>query len=137
MLAQALVEYLFLDGLALLVLEHPVGKLRMPAEVMSTQFDTVLTAEIGNAVGSTEVPNTFLGLHQSHLHVIFCSDAVEVLLDECNLVRILNVSLVHCDTNGEIVFVGIFQSNSRIWINWLRPLCECGHATCYKQGQSE
>ena len=51
MLAQTLVENFFLHGLALLVCKHPVGKLRVPAQTVSTHLDAVLATEVGDAVG--------------------------------------------------------------------------------------
>ena len=51
MLAQTLVEHFLLHRLALLVGEHPVGKLRVPAEAVATHLDAVLAAEVGDAVG--------------------------------------------------------------------------------------
>ena len=51
MFAQTLVEHFLLDGLTLLVGEHPVGKLRVPAETVTTHLDAVLATEVGDAVG--------------------------------------------------------------------------------------
>ena len=110
MVAQTLVEHFFLHRLAFLVLEHPVGKLCMPAEVMSTELDAVLAAEVCDAIGSAEVPYAFCRVHLAYLHVVLGSDAVELLLDKGNLLRDLDVVLVDGYSNGEVVLIGIFHT---------------------------
>ena len=110
MVAQALVEHFFLHGLALLVYKHPVGKLGVPAEVMAAEGDVVLATEVGNAVGTLEVPHALGGVHLAHLHVVLSGDAVELFLHQGHLSGVVNVGLVYCHANGEVVFVGVFQS---------------------------
>ena len=51
MLAQTLVEHLLFHLLTLLVGKHPVGKLSMPAQTVTTHLDAVLAAEVGDTVG--------------------------------------------------------------------------------------
>ena len=125
---QSLVEHLFLDGLALLVHEHPVGKLIVPAEAVTTQLDAILAAEVGNLVGSLPVPFSLLGMQFAGFHVVLGCDAVELALDEAYLVGIAHVALVEGDANHEVVLVGILQLNTRIGVCWCSSLCPCSHA---------
>ena len=127
MVAQTLVEHLLLDGLALLVGEHPVGKLRVPAQAVAAHLDAVLAAEVGYLVGLLEVPHALLRVDLSRLPVVFSCDAVEILLDECNLSLIADIALVDCYADGEVVLVGILQPDVGPGVN-LPPLCPGGAA---------
>ena len=59
---QTLIEHFLLHFPTFLVSEHPVSKLRVPAKAVATQFDTILTAEVGNLVGPFKVPYALLGM---------------------------------------------------------------------------
>ena len=121
-LTKTLVEHFLLHGLSLLV-----GKLRVPAQAMAAHLDTVLTAEVGNLVGTLEVPDTLLRMNLTGLPVVLSRYAVELLLHESFLSLVADVALVKCNTNGEILFVGIFQTYVSPWVD-LTPLCPncCG-----------
>ena len=123
MLAQTLVEHLFLHLLAFLVGEHPVGKLRVPAEAVAAHLDTVLTAEVGNLVGLLKVPHALLRVQLSGFHVVLGGHAVELFQDEFLLCVVANVALVQCHADSEIVLVGIFQSYVCSWVGTLSELC--------------
>ena len=123
MFAQALVEYLLLHILTFLVCEHPVGKLGVPTEAMTTQLDAVLTAEVGNLIGFFPVPLSLLGMQLAGLHVVLSCDAVELALDQTYLVVIAHVTLVEGDANHEVVLVGIFQFDIRIGVCGCASLC--------------
>ena len=115
MFAQALIEHFLFHRITLAVGEHPVSKLRVPAEAVTAHLDAILSAEIGYLVCSFPVPHTFFWVYFSWFHVILCGDAVELFNDERLLALVANITLVQCNTDGEIVFVGVFQ-----------PLCVCG-----------
>ena len=132
MLAQTLVEHFLLYLLAFLVCEHPVGKLRVPAEAVTTHLDTVLTTEIGDTVSQTEVPLTLCGVDLTWFPGVLSGDAVELLLDKLHLSRIRHVGLVHCYTNGEVVLVGILQSWACRIVNGASPLCKSCRTGSYK-----
>ena len=103
-------EHLFLHELLVLVVEHPITHLRVPHQAVTTQLNAVLAAEIGNLVGVLPVELALLGFGGLRLHVVFSSDAVELLLDKGNLLRDLNVVLVDGYSNGEVVLIGIFHT---------------------------
>ena len=62
MSAQTLIEHFLADILAFLIDKHPVGKLAVPTQAMTTKFDTVLTAEISNAVCISPIELAFARL---------------------------------------------------------------------------
>ena len=109
-LTQALVEHFLLHWLTFAVGEHPVGKLRMPAEAVATQLDAVLAAEVSNLVGTLPVPHTLFRMNLAGLHVVLSGDGVELLLDESNLIGVRHIALVHGHTNREVVLVGIHHA---------------------------
>ena len=123
MLTKTFVKHFFLHGLPLFVVEHPVSKLRMPAQTVSSQFDAFLTAEIGYAVSTPPVPYAFFGVYGDGFHVILSGNAVKLLLDQCHLLWCYYVPLVNSDTNGEIIFVGVLYTQSGIGVRSLSPLC--------------
>ena len=110
MFAQTLVENLLLDGTSFLVLKHPVGKLRVPAQAVSAQLDAVLTAEIGNLVCLLKIPDALLGMEHTGFHVVLSSDAVKLTQCQRLLVLIGHITLVQGDAYHKIVLIGIFQS---------------------------
>ena len=110
MLTQTLVEHLFRHRLSVLVLQHPVAELGMPAEAVATQLDAVLSAEVGDAVGTVPVPHTFSRMNRNRLHVVLRRDAVVLFFDDRSLCRIGQVALVHGHSNRKVVFIGVFQS---------------------------
>ena len=110
MFAQALVEHLFFHFLTFFIGKHPVGELAVPNQTMSAQFDTILSAEVGNTVCSPPVPYTFFWVYRYRFHIILGSHTVKFSLDQCDLFRLCNIVLIDSHTNSEIVFVGIFQT---------------------------
>ena len=123
MLTQTLIEDLLLDFPTLLVGKHPVGKLRMPAQAVATQFDTILSAEVSNLVSLFKVPYALLRMQHTGFHVVLSSNAAEFGLHQINLVSISDVTLIQCNTNHKVVLVGILQLHGGIWINRCTPLC--------------
>ena len=99
-----------------LIGEHPVGKLRVPAEAMSTHLDAVLATEVGNFVGFFPVPDTLLGMYLAGFHVVLGGDGVELLFDESNLIGIRHIALVHSDANREEIFVGVLHATWHLWL---------------------
>ena len=87
MLAQTLIEHFLAHLFAFLVGEHPVSKLSMPAETVSTHLQPIFAAEVGDAVGLAPGKHTLLGLHRYGFHLVLRSDAVEVLFHYCHLFR--------------------------------------------------
>ena len=134
--AQTLIEHFLFDLLTLLVGEHPVGKLRVPAQAVTTQLDAVLTAEVSNLVGTLKVPHALFGMQFTGLHVILSSDAVELSLHQINLVGRTHITLVKSYTNHEVVLVSVLQFNTGVWICWSSKLCPCAHA-CHRQHKGE
>ena len=122
MFAQTLVEHFFRHRLSILVLQHPVAELGMPAEAVATQLDAILTAEVGDAVGTVPVPYAFSRMNRNRLHVVLCGDAVILFFDDRSLCRIGQVALVHGHSNRKVVFIGVFQS-CVILRNTRLPLC--------------
>ncbi len=84
-LTQTLVEHFLLNRTSFLVLEHPVGELRVPAEAVSAQLDATLAGKVGNRVCPTPVPDTFGRMDGDGLHVVLGCQAVELLSDERHL----------------------------------------------------
>ena len=113
MVSESLVENLFLDHFAFFVVEHPVGELCMPAEVMSSKFDAVFAAEVGNTVGGSPIPHPLFRMQLSHLHVIFGGDAVELLFHQFHLFGNGDIKFIDRHTDGKIILVGIFQTLRR------------------------
>ena len=133
MLTQTLVEHLFLYWLALLVNEHPVGELTVPAQTVTTHLDTVLTTEVGNAVSQTEIPHTLFRMNLAWFPSILSCHAAKLFLDNCSLNRIRDIELVHSHTNGEIIFVSLLQSRACRVVNRTSPLSRCCDATGNKR----
>ena len=107
MIPETLVEDFLRNFIALVVNEHPVCELAVPAEGVSAKRNTVLTAEVCDLVSVFPVPLAFTRLERNHLHVVFSCDAVEVLLDQSDLVRILDISDVYSNTHCEVILIGI------------------------------
>ena len=103
---------------------------------MATQFDAVLTTEIGNLVGLLPVPLTLLGMQFTWLHVVLGSDAVELSLHQINLVVIAHITLVEGYTNHEVVLVSVFQFHSWIRILGGSPLCPKARG-CHSQHEGK
>ena len=95
----------------------------MPAEAVTTQLDTVLTAEVGNLIGLLEVPYTLFRMQLTGLHIVLGSDTAKLTFYQSNLAVIANVALVEGNANQEIILVGILQFYRRIGIGGRAPLC--------------
>ena len=104
--AHALIELLF----CWVVTKHPTAYLGVPHKAVSTQFNSILTAEVGNAVGIIPIEFAFARLCGFGLHVVLTRHAVELTGDESLLLRISDIALIDSHTNHEIIFVGIFQA---------------------------
>ena len=83
--AHTLVENLLCHWLALLVGEHPVGKLRVPTEAVSAHLYAILSAPVGYAVCSSPVPHVFFRVNLAWFHGVLSRYAIEVLLHYCHL----------------------------------------------------
>lgn len=103
-------EFLLGKEFSLLVLIHPLADLAVPYEAVSAELDAVLAAEVGNLVGVFPVVLSLCRLGRSRFHCVLGCDAVEFPLDEGNLGRICHVAVVHCNTYGEIILVGVLES---------------------------
>ena len=95
----------------------------MPAKAVTTQFDTILTAEVSDFVGLLPVPLTLLRMQLTGLHIVLSRDAAELSLHQINLVVVTHITLVQGYTNQEIVLVSVFQFNTWIWVLGSSPLC--------------
>ena len=135
MIAQTLVEHLLLHGLTLLVGKHPVGKLRVPAQTVTTHLDTVLTAEVSNLVGFLKVPNALLRMDFAWFPVILGSHTVKLLLDNLDLSGISHIRLIDSHTNREVILIGILQTRTCGIIYRASPLCKNGRAAYEQYGQ--
>ena len=94
MVAQPFVEHFLGDELAFVVVEHPVGKLRVPDEAVSAHLDAVLAAEVGNAVCFFPFPDARSRMNLAGLHDVLAGHTVELLPDEVLLGSITHVSRV-------------------------------------------
>ena len=104
---------------------------------MSTQFDTVLTTEVGNLVGLFEVPYTLFGMQLAGLHIILSSDTAKLSLHQSNLVVIAYVTLIQGNANHEVILIGILQFYIRIRISRCSPLCPRTQAVhSHRNGQN-
>ena len=103
---------------------------------MTTHLDTVLTTEVGNLVGTLEIPHALLRMNFTGLPVVLGSHTIELLDDEGFLGIITNITLVQRYTNGKITLVGIFQANILSGVN-LTPLCKYRRTTHDGQDQTE
>ena len=74
---------------------------------MSAERNVVLAAEVCDLVGILPVPLAFAWLERNNLHVVLSCDAVEVLLDKSDLIRICNVVDVYCNTYSEVILVSV------------------------------
>ena len=105
---------------------HPFTNLRMPHQAVTTQLNTILTAEVSNTVSSFPCKFTFIRFGQLRLHVVLSSNTIKFTLNERLLFSICNVTLIESNTNPEIIFVGIFQP--------LSPhRCRTTHHECYNE----
>ena len=109
MIAQPLIKDLFLDGASFLVDEHPVAELRMPAEAMPAEADSVLAAEIGHPVGFLKVPDAFRRMDFPGFHHVFRRDAVEFPDNELLLSGLFDIVRIDGNAHHEIIPVGFFQ----------------------------
>ena len=133
MLAQTLIEHFFLYRLALLIHEHPVCKLRVPAQAVTTHLYAVLTAEVSYLVCPLEVPHTLFRMYHTRLPVVLGRHTVILFLNDSHLCLVRNITLVNCHSDGEIVLVGIFQSRTCRIISSTSPLCRGCHASDNKR----
>ena len=129
-IAETLVEYFLLDELSLLVVHHPVGKLAMPHEAMSTHRNVMTAAPVGYTVGSFPFPDTFSRMKLARFHRILAGDAVVVGKSNF-LFCIREVACVECHAYLEIIFVSVLES----FLDILR-LCEA-IACCHASEQTE
>ena len=111
MLTETLVEHFLLNELAFLVVHHPVGKLAVPNETMTTHWNLVTTAPVSDAISFFPLPFTFFWMKLTWLHVVFAGNAV-VVLEDYFLLSLREVTCVERNTYLEIVFVCILQSLS-------------------------
>ena len=102
---------------------HPTTDLRVPHQCVTTQLDTVSTSEISDAVGILPVELTLTWFCGFRLHVVLSCNAVELLLDQSDLLGVSNIALINGNTNHEIVLIDVFQSFCRT----LRPTTCCAH----------
>ena len=107
-------QQFFLGGLSVFAFKHPTADLVVPDEAVSAHAESVLAAEIGDAVGCVPAEVAFGGFGRFGLHVVFRRDAVVVLHEECRLQRVGYVALVDGDAHFEESFVGIFESVERL-----------------------
>ena len=109
MIAETLVEYFLLDELSLLVVHHPVGKLAMPHEAMSTHRNVMTAAPVGYTVGSFPFPDTFSRMKLARFHRVFTSHAI--VIGEGQLLFCFGeVAGIQCYAYLEVIFIGILQS---------------------------
>ena len=83
---------------------------------MPTKLDTVLATEIGYAIGILPMKFSFAWLYGNWLHVVLSRDAIEVFLDECNLIWVCNVLGIHRDAYSEVIFVSVFVPGRIIYL---------------------
>ena len=91
---------------------------------MSTHLYTVLTAEVGYLIGLFKIPDALFRMYLAWLPVVLGSDAVELLLDDCNLCGIRHISLIDSHTDCEVILIGIFQSGACRVVYRAPPLCK-------------
>ena len=96
----------------------------MPQEIVTTQLDTVLAAEVGNLVCILPVPHTLFGMNHTGFHVVLSSNAVELLFHQRNLLGLCDVTLVHCHTYHKVILVGILEGD--VLNLWPAKLGACG-----------
>jgi len=104
---ETLVEHFLRNIISILINEHPVCELAVPAETVATKRDVVLAAEISDLVGILPVPLAFARLERNRFHVILGSNAVEILLDEGNLIRISHIPHIDSYSDCKIVLVSV------------------------------
>ena len=102
-----LVELLLGKEVSFLVLIDPGTDLGMPHKAVTTELDTVLTAEVCNLVRIRPSVFSFPGLGHNWLHVVLSGDAVELLLDKGYLLRSGDIPLIDSNANHEIILVGV------------------------------
>ena len=117
---QTLVEHFLRHRLAILVVEHPVGKLRVPNQAVTTQLDAVLAAEVCDSIGILPTPHTLLRMQFTRLHVVLSRNAVVVFLDDFHRLRVVDVAHVHCHTHGEVTLVSVLVTLVRVGV-WIAP----------------
>ena len=126
MSTESFIEYFLRHIIAFLIHEHPVSKLAVPAKTVTTQRNIVLTAEVGDLVRILPVPLTFTRLKRNRLHVILCSDAVEILLDKSDLIRIRYISHIDSHSYSEIILVSVLVACRILYRRSApRSLCLC------------
>ena len=125
------IELLLGKQVTFFVLIDPGTYLRVPHKAVATQLDAVLAAEVGNLVGILPVEFTFTRFSRLGFHVVLSSDAVELPLDESDLLRGRNVPLIYSHSNHEVVFVSVLHTVSDRLRSSLTKLCHCGKAECH------
>ena len=83
----------------------------MPAEAVTTQRNVVLTAIVGNAIGTAPIPDTFLGMYGNRFHGILCCNTIEFLPYKLHLLRSRHVPAINGNTNLEVVLISILHTN--------------------------
>jgi hypothetical protein len=89
---------------------------------VTTQLDTVRTAEIRYGIGIPEIPLALLRLDRLGLEIILCRDTVVVVLDYGNMLVITQIPHVDGYTDREIILVSILQALS---------LTTCAHSNSH------
>ena len=107
MSTQTFIEHFFAYFLSLFVNKHPISKLAVPAQTVSTKGDVVFTTKIGNLIRIFPIELSFFGLQRYGFHIVFGSDAIEILFNQCDLIRIGHITHIHCYTYGKVVFISI------------------------------
>ena len=94
----------------------------MPAEAVTTQLNTVLTAEVGDLVSFLKVPHALFRMQFTGLHIVFGSNTAKFALNQSYLVVITYVALVKGNANQEVILIGILQFYGWIRIGGCAPL---------------
>ena len=81
MVTKALVEHFLLHEVTLLVTKHPVSKLAVPNETVTTHWNLVATAPVSDAISFLPSPFTLIWMKLTWFHVVFAGNAVVVLED--------------------------------------------------------
>ena len=112
MVLHAFNQGFFIYWISILIRENPLRSLRMPNKTMSIASLLVLLAQIDEFIGKFEVPNTFFRRDHLTLHAVLSHQAIELSLDEVSqlLIRGVDLPLIHCGANEELVLEGFTQS---------------------------
>ena len=109
MCTQPFIEDLLGDRVPHTVHKHPVGKLVVPAQAMSTHLQPIATAEIGYAVCCLPGEDTLSRLHRCGLHGILCRGGTEVGNNQVTLTFHSHIAEVESHPHIETVPISMLE----------------------------